>query len=315
MKFILRPLERSHSILERIINKINRELFINPARRKISHKLIDSTPPYPNDAGQEFSIHTLIGANYVEMAIAGFKVFNYVCGINFKITIHDDGSLTNIDIKRLNHHLNCIIILRNEADKKAKQELINYPRLFDFRSAQVMALKLIDVKLFSRGARIAYIDVDILFFRYPEFFIQTLSDQSEQINYFNKDIDNAYIENIEVIEKATGLHPLEKANAGLWVINAKDIDLGLAESWLAKKYFQPYTASYRLEQTLISILANTSEKGATHLPSSYDVELLKLPENSVCKHYVGRIRHGYELEGLQYILDNVIKKIETAAKK
>ena len=307
MKFILRPLEKSHSILERIINKINRELFINPARRKISRKLIASIPPYSNDADQEFSIHTLIGSRYVEMAIAGFKVFNYVSGKNFKITIHDDGTLNEENIRRLNQHLNCKIIRRKEADEKAKQELINYPALFQFRSAQVMALKFIDVKLFSRGARNAYIDADILFFSYPEFFIQTLTDQSEQINYFNKDIDNAYINNIDEIEKATGLRPFEKANAGLWVINAKDIDLSLAESWLSKKYFQPFKTSYRLEQTLISILANTSEQRAAHLPAAYDVDLLKHPENSVCKHYVGRIRHGYELEGLQFILDNKIK--------
>lgn len=308
MKFILRPLEKSHSILERIINKINRELFINPARRKISRKLIASIPPYPNDTDQEFSIHTLIGANYVEMAIAGFKVFNYVSGSNFKITIHDDGTLNEENINRLNQHLNCKIIRRQEADEKAKQELMNYPALFQFRSAQVMALKFIDVKLFSRGARNAYIDVDILFFKQPEFLLNTLKDQSEQINYFNKDIDNAYIENIDVIFKRSGLHPLEKANAGLWVMNAKDMNLGLAESWLSTEYFQAFKTSYRLEQTFISILANMSEKGAAHLPASYDVDLLKQPENSVCKHYVGRIRHGYELEGLQYILDNVIKK-------
>lgn len=308
MNYKLIPLVTPKSVWERIRNKISRELFINPSRRKISRKLIDAIAPYPDEAIHPFSIHTLIGKKYVDMAIAGFKVFNYVCGTNYKITIHDDGTLSDKDINRLKKQLNCRIVTRKEADEKAEIALNKFPLLRKYRTAQVMALKFIDVRLFSNGSRIAYIDVDILFFQDPVFFINTLRDQSEQINYFNKDIDNAYVESIEEIVKGSGLYPLEKANAGLWVMNTKDIDLELAESWLRMDYFQPFNTSYRLEQTFMSILANRSAKSATHLPPQYDVDLLKKPEDSVCKHYVGRIRHGYELEGLRFILDQVVNK-------
>lgn len=305
MHYKLIPNTAAKSLSARIKNKIYREFIINPARRKTTGKLIEAIPPFPDTSEQDFSIHTLIGSNYVEMAIAGYKVFNYVCGENFKITLHDDGTLTANDHTRLKHHLNCKIISRKEADEQAAEALKYLPGLSAFRSSQVMALKFIDVKLFCTGYRNAYIDVDILFFRHPDFFLKSLKDQTEQKNYFNKDIDNAYISSMSEIYNASGLLPLERANAGLWVINAKDINLERAEAWIDSDYFQQYKTSYRLEQTFISMLANNSEKGAAHLPSGYDVDLFKKPEDAVCKHYVGQIRHGFELEGLQYILDNI----------
>jgi hypothetical protein len=34
--------------------------------------------------------------------------------------------------------------------------------------------------------------------------------------------------------------------------------------------------------------------------------LKKKPEKSISKHYVGKIRYGYELEGIKYLLNNGI---------
>ncbi len=93
-------------------------------------------------------------------------------------------------------------------------------------------------------------------------------------------------------------------NAGLWIMNALDIDFLQIENWLQTDFFKQHNRKYTLEQTILSMLANKSAHGAEHFPKPYDVDIYKQPQESVCKHYVGKIRHAYELEGVSYLLKN-----------
>ncbi|HEX8530588.1 MAG TPA: hypothetical protein VF646_11215, partial [Cytophagales bacterium] len=94
----------------------------------------------------------------------------------------------------------------------------------------------------------------------------------------------------------------ERVNVGLWVMNREDLDLPKTERWLAAFPADLPPLKKRLtEQTLLAMLATDSANGVAHLPPPYDVAFEKKPEDAVCKHYVGRIRHGFELEGLRYL--------------
>ncbi len=90
-------------------------------------------------------------------------------------------------------------------------------------------------------------------------------------------------------------------------MNSSDIDLSQIEGWLQTDYLKKYISQYRLEQTLVSLLAGKSTNGASFFPSEYDVDFFKQPNKNVCKHYVGKIRHGYELEGVRHLLQNRLK--------
>ncbi len=63
---------------------------------------------------------------------------------------------------------------------------------------------------------------------------------------------------------------------------------------------QPFIM-HRIEQTLFAMLASDSSGGVKHLSSAYDVDLKKAIINATCKHYVGKIRTKFELEGLTYL--------------
>ncbi|MBT8400277.1 MAG: hypothetical protein KJO98_07360, partial [Rhodothermia bacterium] len=249
-----------------------------------------------------YSTHMLVCSRDLEMATCTAKAADLAFGSPQNWIFHDDGSLSQLEVRTLREQLpGCIVATRREADQRAEDELSDFPRILEYRRNQVMALKLVDVALWSRGSRTCYIDSDVLFFRRPEFFIEAL-DGTQVGNYFNRDIHSAYVRTPEEIESCLGILPRARLNAGLWVLWTKDIDLDTIEKWLNHSCFEDHLYAYTLDQTFISMLATISDSGVDYLPPDYDVSFHKDVSTSVNKHYVGAIRHGYELEGLAYLL-------------
>ena len=302
MHFKLIPLEPEKNILKRVQNKFVREVIQSPQRSQLRKELINILPDYNSLPASEFAIHSLLCHRDVEMGICCYKIFNYFAEENFQFIIHDDGSLTAQDILYIKKHIVAKVYTRAESDEICSSRLEKFPNILRYRQSHFLALKLIDVKMLSSDERIAYLDSDILFFRRPDFYLETFMAQKKSKNVFNKDIMNAYVDKPEIIAEKLGVLPYPYINAGLWVFNAEDISFQKLESWLSTAYLQPHFNSYRLEQTLVSLLAASSSSGTGYLPQEYDVNLSKLPETTVGKHYVGKIRHGFELEGIRYIL-------------
>ncbi len=309
MDYKLTPLEPQKNVLKRVRNKFLRDFIQSPKRSKLRKALILALPDYSALSGNAFSIHSLLCHTDVEMGICTYKVFNYVAGENFHFIIHDDGTLTNHDIAYIQKHIRARIYTRKESDLITQNSLQSFPNILKYRQTHFLALKLIDVKLFSSGERIAYLDPDILFFNRPDFYIQTFISQRKSHNFFNKDLESAYIDTPENIIKHLGTLPYPDVNAGLWVFNSDDISLEKIEIWLSHDFMQSHMSSYRMEQTLVSLLVDSNIGTAEYLPKGYDVDLFKLPKNSIGKHYVGKIRHGYEFEGIQHFLKSLSKPL------
>ena len=279
------------------------EYFRNKRRERIRKKFLLTVSCKNINKVLPFTVHMMLCKRDLEMAMCSAKAFNNVMGDGMRYRFHDDGSLDETDVIFVEKHLpGTKVILRREADQRAQKELSEYPKILEYRKNQIMSLKIIDVTIWGEGDRFCYVDSDVLFFKKPDFFIKALKGEIPK-NYFNKDIQNAYMQTPDAIESFLNIRPLEKANAGLWVMNRADINLDTIESWLNNPGFKKSLYGYTLDQTFISMLANNSEGGAEHLPSTYDVNFFKKPEVSVCKHYVGAVRHGYELEGLLYLMN------------
>ena len=239
------------------------------------------------------------------MAICSVFAANLFCDRAFRWVFHDDGSLEDVDEKLILEKIpGSLVVRRAQADAHAEEVLKDYPEILEYRRQQLMALKIVDVRLWGEGEKFGYVDSDVLFVKNPEFFLDALGNKNPK-NYFNKDIQNAYVKTPDEIEVFSGVRPFENGNAGLWVMHRKAIDLDKVEAWFKNPGFSDKLYAYTLDQTFINILANISPHGAAHLPTEYDVDLHKSLENAVDKHYVGVIRHGYELEGLTYLLDDL----------
>jgi hypothetical protein len=97
---------------------------------------------------------------------------------------------------------------------------------------------------------------------------------------------------------------IRQLNSGLWHISKNLLDLKLCNDIVASPEYAVLEAKRKhvAEQTLFAIMASVEMQSTEFLPASYDVSFEKAVQTSVCKHYVGKIRHGFEIEGLAYLL-------------
>ena len=303
----LLPMFSAPSITGRISLRIINEVR-NVFRKQLRREMLSRLPVY--DVGEnQPEIHMLICKRDFEMAIITAAQLNHLGKTGHSFTFHDDGTLDDQMEKTIHHRFpGTLVVRRNVADFIAGQKLFAYPNVLKFRKKHAMALKLIDTTVWAQNSRIGYLDSDILFFRYPEKYIDSL-DEGIGTNYFNQDIADAYISDSDIIKRELGTFPAPRINAGLWTMNKKDLNLDHIERWLEHPFFNKHQDDYRLEQTLIALLTQISKTGTAYFPKEYDVSFEKNPSESVCKHYVGKIRYGYELEGIRHLINSKISKI------
>ena len=300
----LAPLVSAKTISGRIALRALNEVR-NIFRKQLRQEALSRLPVY-KAINNHPEIHMLISRRDFEMSVITAAMLNHLGKRAHSFIFHDDGTMDDQMEKIICQQFpGTLVVRRDVADLIASQKLSTYPAVLEFRKKHVMALKLIDVALWAQQDRVGYLDSDILFFHYPEEFIGAF-EKKVDVNYFNRDMADAYVTDCCSIEKLTGFSPASRINAGLWVMNKKDIDLNLIESWLKHPIMSNYKSDYRLEQTFTAMLAGISDTGAAHFASGYDVSFEKKPEKSIAKHYVGRIRYGYELEGIKYLFSNGI---------
>ncbi len=252
-----------------------------------------------------YSVHSLISRSSLEMGICAYKSLVLGAGKPLPFVFHDDGSLHDDHARRLLAQFpGARVVRRSESDAAWARQLAAYPHCRAWRERHVLALKLLDIMVFSQTPRIAYVDSDILFFEPPAFLLAQL-EGGPGTNFFNKDPKDSYVLPAGVIADRFGIAVRDRINAGLSVVNRADIALPVVEAWLADAAVAEVAGAYLLEQTFMAMLASRSPAGVAHLPDGYDVSLTKPVETSVCKHYVGRIRHGFELEGLRYLEEHL----------
>lgn len=305
MYFVQPSTKNTQNIIARIVNKLYRDFYRDPKRAKIASAIL-STAPSPNPLPDTlFSAHSLICKKDLIMSIWSAKSLNLACNQALCWFFHDDGSLTEEDFQILSYHFpGCSILKRSMTDEKVAPLHSQFPLTFSMRDKYVMMLKLVDLAVFSEKQLILYVDSDILFFDKPVQLLSLLSNKKNS-NFFNRDIQTSYLYTTAELKEYTGIRVPEQINAGLSVLHKDTIQLETIETLLQQIPLTPNLIFHRIEQTLITLLSSMSGDGIAYLDKEYDVSLKKSLHNTVCKHYVGIIRHQFELEGVQYLLNEL----------
>lgn len=278
-------------------------VFCDAKRRRIARVIVDAPPAPPTDESLTFTTHMLLCKRDLDMAICAAKACDLATDLALRWVFHDDGTLGPEDMAELERQFpGAKAVSRSEGDQRAAEMLKDCPRTLAWRENQLMVLKMLDVAFWAGGERTWYVDSDIVMFQHPKEILALLGT-APGANAFNRDMFSSYAVPVQEIRKATEIKTLERVNAGLWVMNTDDIKPEVIEQWLAMATFQSRIDEWVLDQTFIAMLASASPHGVEHLPEAYDVSFRKDPVTSVCKHYVGRIRHGFELEGLRYLIE------------
>jgi len=296
--------ENPKNFADRLLKKIKR-VYRDILRAELRKKMV-VLPPTQEMRRENYSyrIHMLVCKRDLSMALCACKSLVMASGSPQPFIFHDDGSLDGHDCTALTYHFPGAKVIRyTESHARAIEQLGSKSKLYGYRNLGVMMLKLLDVKLFSESEKVIIMDSDILFFNNPvELF--DLAKDKQAPNSFNKDIAPAYMLDLHVLEEITGKPLLSQINAGLSVVHVEVINFEKIERWLSQLEGKPIIM-HRIEQSLMAMLVAVSNQKAQYLPPPYDVSYTKDVTTAICKHYVGRIRHGFELEGIRHLLKRI----------
>ena len=214
----------------------------------------------------------------------------------------EDGSLYDTEKERLSQLFpGHIQVSKREADQAIRAKFGEHSAIWKAREGNPLFHKIIDIPLLTPEKRINFSDPDILFFSNPVQFLQVCTEDSP-IGYFNKDIADSYVVEKEALEYILGRSMPACINSGLFSIPTQSVDFEAITRFLEHPAISTLWKSHRIEQTLFAIMASRPGYEARLLPASYNVSYEKPVAEVPCKHYVGRIRHGFELEGLAFML-------------
>lgn len=216
--------------------------------------------PLLSEAGKanfEISVRALICHRDVGLGIHCLSSLLRFCNDPIKIVLHDDGSLTKDDAKRLEDGLpNTILVSKEEADDVVRPQLTRYPRCSAFRARSPTGQKMFDIPLMAKGD-IALCDTDILFLR-PFCGVFTWPDSSADILFLQDTTDSYCLKPWEA--KPYALR--HRYNAGLMMMRKYRYNLEQVEELISfiedsrgYKENEPY--QWFLEQTCWSALAGT----------------------------------------------------------
>jgi hypothetical protein len=264
----------------------------------IGPKILE-TRPLTGNHNSDIECHVLTWRGDWVNVIWMLKSLYHYGNINYRLCIHEDGTLSKEIINTLRKHFpDSRVIARSEADDKLNSYLKKYPRSKQFRDTNPLALKVYDFNYYLEAERMLLLDSDILFFSRPAEMIRRLEDRHYNKNSLNKDWSDGYSINYESIQPTLNFEFPFLINSGLGLLHKGAIDAALCEEFLHLEGIMSH--SHRIEQTLIALCA--SKYGFEFLPEEYDVHLGQFQPAHCERHFTGPIRHRMYSEGMRELV-------------
>jgi hypothetical protein len=255
----------------------------------------------------EVEIHSVIQHEAVSYYILAIKSFLYYLDFNLPVTLHDDGSLSDLDIKILKYHIPHINIIKYES---AKKEILNkikkYKYLYKNRNCDTNVYHLIttlDIPFFSKSKKIIYLDSDVLFYGKPQKIINWINDNGKSMCIlFQRDYVDAHALTKKELMKYFELEYYPNFNMGILCYFKKSLDF---ES--LNYYFKVLDKLNKIkvpvsDQTYWMIHALKFYDKRIQLNKNYIVSFAsEVSHKTVCFHYTSEIRDNIYVEGIQVI--------------
>lgn len=269
--------------------------------RDLVRPRILAAPCFSDTVAPHCEIHALTSSSDWLNLVWALRSFYRFAGVNYRLCIHDDGTLPTAAFPHLRRHFpQARVIARPQADAVVERLLAGYPRCLAFRKENHLALKLFDTLAFAQSERLLVFDSDLLFFRRPAALIKLLEDPSFHRNVFNADFDSAYTVSPDLVESRLGFRLQERINSGLGLVHRASLRLDWIEEFLGLPGIRE-GHFWRIEQTLFALCS--SRWGVELLPEpDYTLSLEPGINGRPFRHYVGAIRHLFYREGIRHLV-------------
>lgn len=261
----------------------------------VRHRILKSEP-VRGLVDSRCEIHVLTSSDDYLNLIWALKSFYLFSGRCYKLAIHDDGTLADVEVGELKRHFpDARIICRGEADSTVISSLCSYPNCKAFRETNKLALKVFDFRYYLESDRMLLLDSDVLFFSEPVELLGRIEEESYRRNTVNSDVQSAYTVDPILIKEKFEFELIEKFNSGLGLIHHESMNLEWIEEFLTIPGVIGH--HWRIEQTLYALFS--CRFGAELLPPKYNVFLTGRLNDQPSRHYVGAIRHEMYREGVK----------------
>jgi hypothetical protein len=244
------------------------------------------------------AIHVLTGANDWRLAAWMLASWFHFSGRDWRVVIHDDGSLPDAGAEMLLRLFGEVrLIRRSEADAEMDRALQSFPHCREYRRAHPLALKIFDVPHFASGDRCMVFDSDLLFFDVPREIIDWV-DAKDEACWFNEDVKEGALITLAEAQEKFDVKAWPRVNSGLCLIETSTIDFAFIERVLTQTALLRGHL-WRVEQTLFMLCAARAGRGGL-LPRKYEVSLdQSAAADALSRHYVGAVRDRFYAEGLR----------------
>ncbi|HYM01269.1 MAG TPA: hypothetical protein VEZ90_20080 [Blastocatellia bacterium] len=287
------------AILLYLVQKFGHGLRTAWYRDVVRPRILQSRP-IPRTTDSRCEIHVMTSESDWLNLVWALKSFYFFSRKQYKLCIHDDGSLLPEHRTAIETHFPAArLIDRQAADRYLGTLLKHYPRSLEFRRTNLLAPKVFDFVSYLEADRMLLFDSDLLFFKEPVALLSRVEDPEYKRNTFNGDCGHGYTVQPKSVAGLIGHPLLPRINSGLGLVHKESIRFDWTEEFLALPEILD-GHFWRIEQTLIALCS--SRFGAELLPEEYTLHLGKGIGDRPFRHYVGRIRHLMYLEGMKKLV-------------
>ncbi len=249
-------------------------------------------------------VYCLCGTRSVIEALWSLTSFYRFAEVDWPLTLHGDGTLSDVDCRRLRRHFPQVsIIHRAEADRIMQPILSKYPHCRALRDKHVFGLRLMDSEELSVARSRINIDTDVLFFRKPTQLLEAALKHDEPNCFNREDGAQGYAIKGEALDAVAGRAVPAEINAGLSVLRKGTFPLAELEELLAAGAAE--WDSYLQEQTLTAVCSvrRAGERGVRFLSERYQCNgVPALVDGAIARHYYILARRLYYLQGLRLLV-------------
>lgn len=276
---------------------------------------VKSTPTLNITGKDKFEVHSLTSHKHLYFYLWSIKSFLLSNNLNPSVVVHDDGTLTKEDIKKLNWHLaGVIIVTKKQADRQVLPLLKNHPSCYKYRSEQKFAKKVFDILLLANSQKIMILDSDVLFFKKPTEIINWAENRVCEMRYNHDPFDTERNIHTRLKKDLEVEYPIGY-NSGLQCLSKEILDVDFLEDYLSFCYKQENLDWWVIEQRSMALLTyRYNSRMCSSLPRKRYLfqnkknvfyknrNINPFPKGLVAKHYSRYARNLFVTEGIPKLM-------------
>lgn len=252
----------------------------------------------------DFSIHLLTCHRDLTILLWSLASFYRVINTVGQLYAHSDGSLTDVDIKKIKLFFPKAIIIKPEHLHKNYIEKFNdYPNIKKYRFEKIekfkLLFKLLDPFFISPCKKVLIIDSDLIWLKRPTEIENEINNNKNEslMMYCKKGGCPVYFKFNKAIN-----NELAKYNSGIVLYNKSNFSLDRLEDYF-DKLNNDSRNNHFIEQAGYAYCLENLKDLDEH---KYMIKG-KMDERVVMRHYTGPRRHHFYAEGLKVISQNILK--------